>query len=665
MGEVLLCDFVGDDKIKPGLVVVKRTFPKHPNRDHQNAMMREEARVAVRLRHDNLVETFGIEEFPPGPLLVMEYLAGRSMAQVLGAAKRNQALLPPAICVEILRNSACGLHFAHTLRDGPHSLGLVHRDVSPANVFVTFDGRVKVIDFGVAKAEDSELRTSTGILKGKLGYMAPEHASGEKLDARADIWSLGVVFWESLAAQRLFKGNNPAMTLRQIASMEIPPPSTHNPDVPKSVDELCLALLERDRSRRVASGRELVDRLGAINEFMPGVANIGEFLQGRFPGEAHHGIAEAQRAARSNRRAPIPIGLVDGGGLVASGDETIDVNAATAILNKDDFKDLIEAASGPVPAAKDEDQDLPQTISMGAFDVGISETAPGAYEDPSMDTENKTATANIRPGAAPVSTPSQDNIPTVSSGGSRRAPGPSGPMPAAPPRQQSGPSPVSKSQPQPRKRRRRRGPSAVAFGLATFGVLSLFLGLIFAILTAQQKVPPTDVYLFYDANDDAVLVAHQEDVPAAHFKDRFKVPLTQRRDLPLTRKGPWIKPEPEKFKRALVESGLWADANMPHSRRDRLEVGLPALVAWLGLLSLGFAIPAFLMRGASAWIVRLILTFGLLGGGGFIAWRGGLGWPGLEILQSHDAGPTLLKLPSTFGSVEKPKPDVPTGGAKK
>src|SRR5690606_34862233 len=129
---------------------------------------------------------------------LIELLAGRSMAQVLGQAKKRGEMVPVDVALAVLRGAACGLHFAHTLR-GPDgtSLGLVHRDVSPANIFVTFDGRVKVIDFGVAKSDDSEPKTATGILKGKLGYMSPEQSLGQsKLTAQADVWSLGVFFWE-------------------------------------------------------------------------------------------------------------------------------------------------------------------------------------------------------------------------------------------------------------------------------------------------------------------------------------------------------------------------------------------------------------------------------------------------------------------------------------
>ncbi|HEY1099525.1 MAG TPA: protein kinase, partial [Myxococcota bacterium] len=160
MGEVLLADFVGDGEITPGLLVVKRILsvaPGVPPAEGQVRMLLEEGRLGLRLQHDNIVETFRTEVDDNNPLLVIELLAGKSMAQVLGQAKKQARPIPVEIALQVLRGACCGLHFAHTLK-GPDgsALGLVHRDVSPANIFVTFDGKVKVIDFGVAKSEDSE-----------------------------------------------------------------------------------------------------------------------------------------------------------------------------------------------------------------------------------------------------------------------------------------------------------------------------------------------------------------------------------------------------------------------------------------------------------------------------------------------------------------------------
>ena|GEM_PF-960042 len=316
MGEVLLADFKGDRKLQVsgGFVVVKRNLQNHPNMASQNAMLREEGRLGLRLLHENLVQTFSLEDLSAeDPILIMEFMAGKSMAQVLGAAKRSRTPLPVDVALKILRLSACGLHFAHALSDDHgNGLGLVHRDVSPANIFVTFDGKVKVIDFGVAKAKDSEIKTSQGILKGKIGYMSPEHATGDKLDPRADLWSLGVVLWEMLVADRLFAGQNPAATLFQIANRDIDPPSTRRPDIPPAVDQLCVRLLTRDRNLRTFTGAQLVAEIDAMGYNLDAV-DLGRFLSQRFPEDAETGVADARRAARYMGKEPVPSGIVRSG----------------------------------------------------------------------------------------------------------------------------------------------------------------------------------------------------------------------------------------------------------------------------------------------------------------------------------------------------------------
>jgi serine/threonine-protein kinase len=327
MGEVLLAEFNGDDDVSPGLLVVKRCLGGADGARATPAslrMLREEARLGLRLRHENIVETLRLEEQDGDPLLVMELLAGRSMGQVLAQAKKRRENVPIDVALAVLRGAACGLHFAHTLR-GPDgaALGLVHRDVSPANIFVTFDHHVKLIDFGVAKSADSEIKTSTGILKGKLGYMSPEQSVGETtLTAQADVWALGVFFWEMLLAERLFHSPNPTATLMQIASRELTPPSHNRADVPRAVDDICMTMLARPLERRFRSCAAIVAAIDAL----PGSGgvrdvDVGAWLAGRFPEEADAGARDAARCARRLRSAPKPGGLVDGAVAVAGSED--------------------------------------------------------------------------------------------------------------------------------------------------------------------------------------------------------------------------------------------------------------------------------------------------------------------------------------------------------
>jgi hypothetical protein len=425
MGEVLLTRFTGNQWVTGGFVVVKRTIPDHPNRAHQDEMLREEGRVALRLRHGNLVETFALDELDGHPLLVMEFLAGRSMAQVLGQAKRKKRPIPVEVAVAVLRESACGLHFAHTLKERGETLGLVHRDVSPANIFATYDGKCKVIDFGVAKADDSEIKTSAGILKGKLGYMSPEHAKGEQLDPRADLWSLGVLFWEMLVADRLFGGQNPAMTLYNITQGEVDAPTKRRPDVPAPVEELCMMLLTKDRELRVQSGRELVQLIEAMPENLWKNVDIGGFMSTRFPAEAEKGRRETTDVARPIKRAAVPVGLVDGGAFDTEDEEE---EMKTLVVDGGDL--LAQAKKAGLLSAEamralehgygDSKNDLPAEEVLDDFDFNedeVDDEAKTEAIDPAMAAAAVAAAhaqaAAERHQSGPLSRPALPGAPTV------------------------------------------------------------------------------------------------------------------------------------------------------------------------------------------------------------------------------------------------------------
>ncbi len=300
MGEVLLALRQEDsDDMTKGFVVIKRMLDEHRDNPAIQAMLYEEGRVALRMRHRNLVETFKVDAIDDQPVIVMEYLAGKSMAQILGFAKRRGLKIPLDIVLKVIHQAACGLHFAHALEDDEgKALGLIHRDVSPANILLAYDGRVKVIDFGVAKARDSQIKTLSGVLKGKVGYMSPEQAKEKKLDARSDLWSLGVVLWESLVAKRLYSKRNPIETIQAITTEDAGLPSSQRPDVTAAIDALTLDLLTIDRDERIQSGRELVMRIENIEDIPWRDADIQSFLSELFPEDSEKGVQEMKGAAR-------------------------------------------------------------------------------------------------------------------------------------------------------------------------------------------------------------------------------------------------------------------------------------------------------------------------------------------------------------------------------
>ena len=190
----------------PQLVVVKRLKLGADAEPEVAAQFLDEARLAVRLGHPNIAKAFEAGEGPDGPFLVLEYLEGQTLARIRSRATRRGSGVPRAIALQIAMQIAAGLAYAHDLKDeAGKPLRIVHRDVSPENVVVTYDGVTKVVDFGIAKFSSRMSHTRAGTLKGKLAYMSPEQVHGEGIDRRTDIFALGVVLWELTTGQRLFR----------------------------------------------------------------------------------------------------------------------------------------------------------------------------------------------------------------------------------------------------------------------------------------------------------------------------------------------------------------------------------------------------------------------------------------------------------------------------
>jgi serine/threonine protein kinase len=240
------------------LLVVKRLRPALADDPSMVSMFLDEARLAARLSHTNLVHTFEIGEEAGGYFFVMEYLEGRPVSQIFDALKETGARLPLEVWAKIMAEALAGLHYAHELCDYDGvPLKIIHRDVSPQNIIVTFDGGVKLVDFGIAKASVNITETETGILKGKLAYMSPEQArAGAPIDRRADVFAAGIVLWECLAMKRLITGDAIAAA-RKLHGMRFAPPSSENPEVPPELDAITMRALERDPNSRFQTAEEM------------------------------------------------------------------------------------------------------------------------------------------------------------------------------------------------------------------------------------------------------------------------------------------------------------------------------------------------------------------------------------------------------------------------
>jgi serine/threonine protein kinase len=260
----------------PNLVVVKRMHQQHLDDPATVRMFLDEARLALCLSHPNIVRTDRLGMFDGRHGIVMEFLEGQPFHHVMKRAYETEASLSLEIIAQIAIAALDGLHHAHELKDVVgNALGIVHRDVSPQNLFISYDGAVKLLDFGIAKNAMQDGRTRTGLLKGKISYMAPEQARGEELDRRADLWSLGVLLWEAITGKRLFKGINEAATLNLTLTEDVAAPSSHRPDLPPELEAILMRALKRDPAERYATAAAMRDDLEAWlseRELPPGVS---------------------------------------------------------------------------------------------------------------------------------------------------------------------------------------------------------------------------------------------------------------------------------------------------------------------------------------------------------------------------------------------------------
>jgi serine/threonine protein kinase len=231
-------------------VALKRMLPHCAvSSDFVQSFVRE-ARIASHLRHINVAQTYELGKVDGIYFIAMELVAGKNLRQVLRHCAQMTGPMPVAITLNILNQICDALDYAHNLCDeSGQPLGIIHRDVSPSNIIVSAEGVVKLIDFGIAKASAAGMQTTSGLLKGKFGYMAPEYIAGS-IDARADLFAVGVIAHELLTNRPLFTGNDDMETLQRVRGMAIKPPSARNPKVPPEIDDIVMTALARDPVNR-------------------------------------------------------------------------------------------------------------------------------------------------------------------------------------------------------------------------------------------------------------------------------------------------------------------------------------------------------------------------------------------------------------------------------
>jgi tetratricopeptide (TPR) repeat protein/tRNA A-37 threonylcarbamoyl transferase component Bud32 len=302
MAELFLATMEGPEGFRKR-VVIKRLLPQLARRPSVVEMFLNEARLASRINHPNVVDILDLGQEGDDFFIAMEYLDGRSLADIEDAARDRGELVPVGAAARVLADACAGLHTAHGAQgDDGRPLGIVHRDFTPANVFVTYDGRVKVLDFGIAKSEALPSQTEPGALKGKYLYMSPEMVAGRPIDRRADLFAAGVMLYELLTGRLPFMGNSVRAVLASIALAKPIPPRNIEPNIPPDLEVICLELLHRNPEERPQTAGEvstaLETFLGSSN-LAVGTIQLADYMSDLFPAATDAARQEMQRALAS------------------------------------------------------------------------------------------------------------------------------------------------------------------------------------------------------------------------------------------------------------------------------------------------------------------------------------------------------------------------------
>ncbi|MCS6799428.1 MAG: protein kinase [Myxococcota bacterium] len=259
MAEVFLARSTGAEGIEK-LLVVKRILPAFARSAKFVAMFLEEAKIATRLNHPNIVQVYAFEQWRDEFLLAMEYVDGLDLGRLVAALRRRGRRMPAGVAAFVAMEVAKGLDYAHKRRDERgEPMDIVHRDVSPQNILLSYEGAVKVADFGIARAR--LVTEETGVIKGKFSYMSPEQARGQRVDARSDVYAVGVVLAELLMGRPMYPGLQGLDVLERVRRGEVTPPRAVDPDVPAELDAIVRRALAYDREERYQTARSLAGEL--------------------------------------------------------------------------------------------------------------------------------------------------------------------------------------------------------------------------------------------------------------------------------------------------------------------------------------------------------------------------------------------------------------------
>jgi serine/threonine-protein kinase len=287
-------------------VAIKRLHERHAKDPEFVSMFLDEARLAARIQHPNVVQTLDVVSMDDELFLVMDYVQGDSLARLVRAAAAEEKPIPLAVVSAIICGTLLGLHAAHEAKDEQgEPLGIVHRDVSPQNILVGADGVPRVLDFGVAKAAGRAQTTREGQLKGKIAYMAQEQLNLTHIDRRADVYATGVVLWEALALKRLYAGENEAGIMARVLQGVPERPSSVTP-VPPTVEDIVMRALEYEPSKRFQTAKEMAQALEAAVP-MASAPRVAEWVEQLAGGQLAVRRESVARIESISGTGPVPV----------------------------------------------------------------------------------------------------------------------------------------------------------------------------------------------------------------------------------------------------------------------------------------------------------------------------------------------------------------------
>lgn len=381
MAEVYAARMLGEGGFEKS-VALKRMLPTLAEDERFVQMFLDEGRLAAHISSPHVVQTLDLGRAEDDSLyLVMELVVGVSLSALIRAVLKTRTPFPVTLASELLAQAASGLHDAHEARTMyGQPLQIVHRDVSPQNILVDVTGRVRITDFGVARALERATHTQSGEVKGKIGYFAPEQVRGGAIDRRTDVFALGIVAWETFAGRRLFAGDNPAQTLDQVMSMPIPRLDALRSDVPAALADVVAHALERDLSARTASAGDFAEELRYALRPAGGAA-LGALVRAH-GGESLMKLEEGLRAQSPSSLSRVRRAEVSASGRSVSGmrapvdslpapvPHVVDEGAVTRVAAEVSHSSAGQLTAVPVslapPAPAREPASLPRSWLLGA-----------------------------------------------------------------------------------------------------------------------------------------------------------------------------------------------------------------------------------------------------------------------------------------------------------